>query len=68
MLTFICITFVLSIVTFLLYQLRNYLINKNILKIEDNIDSMSDVTGIIFEFLFIACVLSWFWIIYCIFC
>lgn len=67
MVTFFYIICSISIFTVLLALIRIFLAKNNIIEI-DEMDMMADDLGCIVEILTIVCLLSWVWIIYCIFC
>ncbi len=67
MVTFFYIICSISIFTILLALIRIFLAKNGIINIDET-DMMADDLGCIVEILTIMCVLSWFWIIYCIFC
>lgn len=67
MVTFFYIICSISIFTILLALIRIFLAKNDIINIDET-DMMADDLGCIVEILTIMCVLSWGWIIYCIFC
>lgn len=67
MVTFFYIICSISIFTILLALIRIFLSKNGIINIDET-DMMADDLGCVVEILTIVCVLSWGWIIYCIFC